>query len=131
MGECRSDECDRITKETWVIDYNIWLSVAYIPDKRKVVADKLSREFNMIVGWQLHLAILEKISAAFNPLSIALFASRIIGRLRIYVSCKSDPDILLIDAFLINCAIKVVLSKVQTGNYKCASDDGLLFICSP
>ena len=86
----------------WVIDYNIWLSVAYIPEKRKVVADKLSREFNMIVGWQLHLAILEKISAAFNQLSIALFASSIIGRLRIYVSCKSNPDILLIDAFLIN-----------------------------
>ena len=52
MGECRSDECDRITKETWawVIDYNIWLSVAYIPEKQKIVADKLSREFTMLAG---------------------------------------------------------------------------------
>ena len=52
MGECRSDECDRITKETWawVIDYNIWLSVVYFPEKQKVVADKLSRKFNMLAG---------------------------------------------------------------------------------
>ena len=52
MGERRSAECDRITKETWawVIDYNVWLSVAYIPEKQKVVADKLSREFNMLAG---------------------------------------------------------------------------------
>ena len=52
MGECRSDECDRITKETWawVIDRNVWLSVAYIPEKQKVVADKLSRKFNMLAG---------------------------------------------------------------------------------
>ena len=65
MGECRSDECDRITKETWawVIDYNIWLSVVYFPEKRKVVADKLSREFNMLAGGgggQLLLTILGK-----------------------------------------------------------------------
>ena len=102
MGKCRSDECDRITKETWVIDCNIWLSVAYLPDKQKVVADKLSREFNMIAGWQLHLTILEKMSAAFNTLSIDLFASSIIGRFRIYVSCQSDPDLLLKGAFIIN-----------------------------
>ena len=59
MEECRSDECGRITKETWawVIDYNIWLSVAYIPEKQKVVADKLSREFNMLAGGQLPLTI--------------------------------------------------------------------------
>ena len=55
MGGCRSNECDRITKETraWVIDYNIWLPLAYIPDKQKVVGDKLSREFNIIAEWQL------------------------------------------------------------------------------
>ena len=77
MGECCSDECDRITKETWawVIDYNIWLSVVYIPEKQKVVADKLSHEFNMLAGGQL--------PAAFNTPSIDLFASSIIGRLRI------------------------------------------------
>ena len=105
MGECRSDKCDRITiNETWawVLDYNVWLSVAYLPDKQKVVADKLSREFNMIAGWQFHLTILEKMSAAFNTPSIDLFARNIIGRLRIYVSCPSDPDILLTDAFIIN-----------------------------
>ena len=79
MGECRSDECDRITKETWawVIDYNIWLSVAYIPEKQKVVADKLSREFTMLAGGQLHLTILGKMTAAFNTPSIDLFASSI------------------------------------------------------
>ena len=105
MGECRSDECDRITKETWawVIDYNVWLSVAYIPEKQKVVADKLSREFNMLAGGQLPLTILEKkMFAAFNTPSIDLFASSIIGRLRIYVSCHCDPDILLLGAFIIN-----------------------------
>ena len=104
MGECRSDECDRITKETWawVIDYNIWLSVAYIPEKQKVVADKLSREFNMVAGGQLPLTIRGNMSAAFNTPSIDLFASSIIGRLRIYVSCQSDPDILLLGAFIIN-----------------------------
>ena len=104
MGECRSDACDQITKETWawVIDYNIWLSVVYIPDKQKVVSDKLSCKFNMIAGWQLHLTILEKMSAAFNTPSIDLFASSIIGRLCIYVSCQSDPDILLVGAFIIN-----------------------------
>ena len=75
MGECRSDECDWITKETWtwVIHYNIWLSVAYIRDKHQVVAYKLLCEFNMIARWQLHLTILEKMSAAFNTSSIYLF----------------------------------------------------------
>ena len=46
----------------------------------------------MIAGWQLHLTILEKMSAAFNTPSIDLFASSIIGRLCIYVSCQSDPS---------------------------------------
>ena len=68
MGECRSDECDRITNETWawVIDYNIWLSVAHITDKQKVVADKLSRKFNMIAGWQFHLTIVGKTIRCFQ-----------------------------------------------------------------
>ena len=57
----------------------------------------------MIAGWPLHLTILDKMLAAFNTLSIDLFASSIIGRLRIYVSCQSDPDI-FIGAFIINCA---------------------------
>ena len=56
----------------------------------------------MLAGWHLHLTILGKMSAAFNTPSIDLFASSIIGRLRIYVSCHSDPDILLIGAFIIN-----------------------------
>ena len=104
MGECRSDECDRITKETWawVTDCNVWLSVAYIPEKQKVVADKLFREFNMLAGGQLPLTTLEKMSAAFNTPNIDLFASSIIGRLRIYVCCHSDPDMLLLGAFIIN-----------------------------
>ena len=87
---------------TWVIHYDIWLSVAYIRDKHQVVAYKLSCEFNMIARWQLHLTMLEKMSAAFNTPSIYLFASSIIGRLRIYVSCQSDPDILLMGTFIIN-----------------------------
>ena len=55
----------------------------------------------MIAGWPLHQTILDNMSAAFNTPGIDLFASSIIGRLRIYVSCQSDPDILLIAHLLL------------------------------
>ena len=104
MGGCHSEQCDSVVKEiwTWAIDHNIWLSAAHTPGKLNVAADKLSRDFNMTVEWQLHPTIFERISTVFSPPNIDLFASRINRQLDPYVSWKLDPNALFIDAFRIN-----------------------------
>ena len=104
MGGCHSEQCDSVAKEIWTlaIDHNIWLSAAHTPGKLNVVADKLSRDFNMTVEWQLHPTIFERISTVFSPPNIDLFASRINHQLDPYVSWKPDRNALFIDAFTIN-----------------------------
>ena len=67
-----------------------------------MVADKLSRDFNVTVEWQLHPTIFERISTVFSPPNIDLFAGRINRELDPYVSWKPDPNALFIDAFTIN-----------------------------
>ena len=106
MGGCHSEACDTIAKEiwAWAMDRNIWLSAAHTTGKQNVVADKLSRTFNMAVEWQLHPTVFERITAAFSPPSIDLFASRIYHQFGNYVSWKPDPSELLNDAFTIDWA---------------------------
>ena len=72
-------------------------------------------------------------SAAFNTPSIDLFASSIINRLRIYVSCQSDPDILLIGAFIINWdqfthSSCVVAGFLPTGKKKIVEEKARILI---
>ena len=82
MGGCHSEKCDGHANEIWP------LYAAHTPG----VADKLSRDFNMAVEWQLHPTFFARISA----LCLALIsASRINRQLDKYLSWKPDTSALL------------------------------------
>ena len=106
-GGCQSKDCDNIARDiwSWAIARNNWLSASYTPGKHNIIADKLSREFNMTLEWKLNPAIFDKISYHFSKPGIDLFASRINHQLDIYVSWKPDPGASFVDAFTINWAL--------------------------
>ncbi|CAB4027193.1 Transposon Tf2-6 poly [Paramuricea clavata] len=107
MGGCQSKDCDNIARDiwSWAIARNNWLSASYTPGKHNIIADKLSREFNMTLEWQLNPAVFDKTSYHFSKPGIDLFASRINHQLDIYVSWKPDPGASFVDAFTINWAL--------------------------
>lgn len=55
MGGIKSKKCNELAIEIWewCIDRNIWLKCSHIPGKDNIEADRLSREFNDQVEWQL------------------------------------------------------------------------------
>lgn len=55
MGGIKSKKCNKLAIEIWewCIDRNIWLKCSHISGKDNIEADRLSREFNDQVEWQL------------------------------------------------------------------------------
>ena len=86
----------------WCIDRNIWVTVAHIPGKTNIVADRESRAKQYSTEWSLDQEIfylcMKKL--AVEP-TIDLFASRLNNKLDRYVAYKPDPTAFAIDAFTI------------------------------
>jgi hypothetical protein len=75
MGGCLSKDCDNIARDiwSWAIAQHNWLSASYTPGKHNIIADKLSREFNMTLEWKLNTVIFDKISYHFSKPGIDAF----------------------------------------------------------
>lgn len=55
MGGTHSVECNKVAKTIWLwcIKKKIWLSSCFVPGKRNIKADTLSRKFNRNTEWML------------------------------------------------------------------------------
>ena len=105
MGGMKSLECDSIAKELWKCcsSRGFWVSATYIPGRKNVIADRMSREFNDQTEWMLNpavfLQIIEKLK--FFPM-IDIFASRLNHQVDKYISWLPDPGSVSVDAFSIS-----------------------------
>ena len=104
MGTSHSWQLNELNKEiwTWCIHRGIWLTVAHIPGKTNVVADRESRQHRRELEWTLNSQLYEEgiCKLSVTP-TIDLFASRLNYRLTPYVSYKPVPGAVAVDAFTV------------------------------
>ena len=104
MGTSHSWELNELNKEiwSWCIHRGIWLTLAHIPGKTNIVADRESRQHRRELEWTLNQELYEEgiCKLSVKP-DIDLFASRLNYRLKPYVSYKPDPGAVAVDAFTI------------------------------
>jgi len=112
MGTSHSWKLNELNKEiwSWCILRGIWLTVAHIPGKTNIVADRESRQHRRELEWTINQELYEEgiCRLSVKP-DIDLFASRINYRLKPYVSYKPDPGAVAVDAFTIQWSQYVFL----------------------
>ena len=79
----------------WCITHNIYLSESH-SDFFNVEADELSRGLSDDLEWALDMDIFQEIVGRFD-----LLASRLNHKLDKYISFRSDPNAMAVDAFSI------------------------------
>jgi len=104
MGTNHSWELNELNKEiwSWCIHTGIWLTLAHIPGKTNIVADRESRQHRRELEWTLNQELYEEgiCRMSVKP-DIHLFASRLNCSLKPYVSYKPDPGAVAVDAFTV------------------------------
>ena len=128
MGTRHSDALNRLVIEIWqsCMHHNIWLTVAYIPEKDKIIVDSESRKSCRETEWALNPQIYHDAIAELGKIpDIDLFASRLNYKCKLYVSYQPDPGAFAINAFHLSwnslnfyafppvCIIQKVLHKIQ------------------
>ena len=106
--------------------HNIWLTVAHIPGKDKIIVDSESRKSRRETEWALNPQIYHDAIAELGKIpDIDLFASRLNYKCKLYVSYQPDPGAFAINAFHLSwnslnfyafppvCIIQKVLHKIQ------------------
>ncbi|XP_065064076.1 uncharacterized protein LOC135690441 [Rhopilema esculentum] len=106
MGTSRSITCNNLCKQIWFwcIERNIWLTLAHIPGKQNIEADRESRRSaNTSAEWKLNSKILQSCltDIGLTP-SVDLFASRLNKQFDKFVSFKPEPEAFAIDAFTLD-----------------------------
>ena len=108
----------------WAQAHSIELSARYIPGKRNVVADTLSRR-DQVIGteWSLHQDVAERLFDLWGRPVVDLFATRHNRKLQVFFSAVPDPwaaaedalqhpwDNLFVYAFPPFCLIRKVISR--------------------
>ena len=104
MGASHSWELNELNKEIWpwCIHRGIRLTLAHIPGKTNIVADRESRQHRRKFEWTLDQELYEEgiCRMSVKP-DIDLFASRLNCRLKPYVSYKPDLGAVAADAFTV------------------------------
>ena len=97
----KTDELNSLAREIWFwcIKRNIWLSVAHLPGKLNVEANKMSRTLHDDMEWQLDRDVFLQVCTVLGSCGIDLFASRLNYHLEKYVSFLPDPLARAVDAF--------------------------------
>ena len=137
MGGSKSMLCNSIANRIWCWceEENVWLTIAHIPGKKNVDADRKSRVFNDFTEWMLNHEIFLKIKEKLGAPEIDLFASRLNYQLKPFVAWSPDPEAFAIDAFTITwdmfayafppfCLIQRVLAKLE-------EDQGDMILIAP
>jgi len=100
MGGVKSSECNVLAKEIWEFcqERDLWVMAVHLPGVQNVIADRLSRQFDEQLEWQLDRQVFIAICERFGTPEVDLFASRLNAQLPRFVSWKPDPDAEAIDA---------------------------------
>ena len=128
MGGTKNTELTKISKRIWhyLLDKEITLTAEWIPSHLNVMADWESRNVEDSTEWKLSPQIFTQICQMMGVPNVDLFASRVSHQIQTYMSLKSDPQCLAIDAFRQNweqyfpyafppfCLISKVLRQVST-----------------
>jgi hypothetical protein len=104
MGGSKSMSCNKIAHDIWIWcqKRKIWLSMAHIPGKTNIVADKESRCFNDDIEWKLDTNVFKKLCLLFGKPEVDMFATRLNYQIKPFVSWKPDPECMAVDAFTID-----------------------------
>ena len=86
---------------TWCRQKGITPVASYIPGQDNLIADFLSRGRVLPSEWTLHPTMMNRLTRAFGPLTVDLFASALNARLPLYCARTQDPAAWGIDAFAI------------------------------
>lgn len=138
MGTSHSPLLNSLIKTIWdwCIVNEVWITVARIPGKENVDADRESRKARRTTEWCLNKHIFHRACTKLNVKpNIDLFASRINCQLKPYISYTPDPEAIAVNAFHHSwlgyqfyafppfCLISQVLQKIQK-----EKSEGLLII---
>ena len=109
MGTNHSQSCNPLCKSIWewCIFRNIWISVAHIPGKLNVDADRESRRAHKnSTEWMINSDILKSCLKKFDySPNVDLFASRLNRQFQAYVSYTPEPDAFAVDAFTLDWSV--------------------------
>ena len=102
MGTSHSPSCNAMAQIIWqwCLDYDVWLSSAFIPGAENTAADEESRRTNTDAEWMLDTGALQEAFSCLNMRPVIdLFASRLNKQMTHYVSFRPDPEAEAVDAF--------------------------------
>ena len=92
-----------LTIWNYCIPQNCWVTAVHIPGKCNIVADRMSREFDVNTEWSLSIELFQKIVCHFDfTPEIDLFATRLNYKIDRYASWLPDPGAIVVDAFSIS-----------------------------
>ena len=85
----------------WTESLNIHLDARYLPRQANVLADLLSRRWQIVgTKWSLHPQVARLLLCVWGNPSIDLFATSLNAKLPLYCSLVLDPQAIFEDAFL-------------------------------
>lgn len=104
MGGVRFSKLNALAREIWLWceARNLWIFTSYISSSENKEADEESRKLASETEWELHSSAFQIITQDFNLPDIDLFANRLNKKCEKFISWKSDPEALVVDAFTIN-----------------------------
>ena len=104
MGGIKSEKCNSVALViwNWCVENNVWIVCTHIPGIDNIEADRLSRELNEQIEWQLDHDIFLEVCSKLDTPEIDLFASRINTQLDTFCSWRKDPECTFVDAFSLN-----------------------------
>lgn len=104
MGSIRFPHLSALTREIWCwcADRDLFIYASYVPSAQNVEADAESRIVSEEMEWTLKQDHFDRISAAFGPFDIDLFATSINTKCQNFISWFPDPLAYAVDAFSLN-----------------------------
>ena len=84
----------------WMESLDVHLDARYLPGQSNVLADLLSRRYQVIgTEWSLHPQVAKALLRCWGSPSIDLFTTSLSAKLPLYCSLISDPQAVFEDAF--------------------------------
>lgn len=103
QGGTRSQRLSHLATDIWekCLDRRLQIRALHIPGKENIQADFASRRFYKKNTWNLHPSIFQQIQQRWGPHDVDLFADHTTNLLPRYVSWKTDPMAIAMDAMTI------------------------------
>ena len=98
MGGMKSLACVARKIWDWCVSRDIWVSAVHIAGIANGITNNFSRRASDL-EWQLNKIVFQSLVSLFSNMTIDLFASYLNRQLVRYVSWRSDPQALFVNAF--------------------------------